>query len=159
MKIAVFLKESFIPILTVIVLIFSVIGGVYLIHQIVENKVEQIVNSEAFEKNLISKIHPYIIFNENNSILNDVGGMKYIDYVKVFKGLNKYSTSDSIPIKIVVKPKVLLSSPPLIECLDHGDIYIFTPRRGEGFLWIYKIELQQYDTPRKTNRFKLEIIK
>jgi len=85
--------------------------------------------------------------------------MNYIKNIRILKTESKFNKNDTLISQIIIEPKILLTSPPLIECLDYGDVYVFSPKRGHGYTWIYNTELQQFDRPKRINRFLLEVIK
>jgi len=82
-------KDKTIPLLNMIVIIFAIIGGIILIDNRVENAVYEILHSKEFINEIISQTHPSIIFDENESILNDIGGMNYhyCPDVEIIKGI------------------------------------------------------------------------
>jgi len=153
-----FLKRSFIPFITILITFFGIIGGIYWFEKTIKEEVYSIMKNEHFKGELISEIHPFIVFDENGSILNDAGGMKFIDDLIIIKEITKYSSTDSAISKIILKPKMILTLAPIIECIDQDHIFSFKSYRGKKFDWIYDVRLNAGDL-KKTNRFKLEILK
>lgn len=75
--------------LAIIGLIASIIGGLYLLDYRIQSEVESIISDEKFLNKLIAQLHPYVIFDENNSILIDKGGMSHLDSITVEKEILK----------------------------------------------------------------------
>lgn len=146
--------------LAIIGLIASIIGGLYLLDYRIQSEVESIISDENFLNRLIAQLHPYVIFDENNSILIDKGGMSHLDSITVEKEMFKEDTSiGEVPIRIKVYPNKHLETAPLLQSIDTGDEYSIKVNRSEKFSWKYELYLIDFMTPRRSNRFRLDIIR
>jgi len=124
--------------------------------------VEGIVEKKISEPDMIEKvkaqIRPMVVFNQNESILVDTGGMQYIESIRVILDQEK-----DTPEEIIITPKIYLAVAPILESFD--DDFVITSERGKEFQWIYKLgainrmSFEDSATRSGVNRFRLEIIK
>ena len=141
--------------------VLGVIAVVMTINLTVRSEVNRITNNDEFLDELISKIQPYIIFDENESILIDRGGNKYIESIKIEKGIPKDMAGKDkplLPFKVIITPKQLLSIAPLLQCIDEGAYSIKKVERGKGYTWIYYLQWENLVFPKRINKFRLDII-
>lgn len=109
--------------------ILVVLGTVAGIFRLIDWRMESYLQSEQVREDIARRVRPYLIFNQNGSILVDGGGMQYLqEPPEVIVG-------DSPDLTITVFPKEHMSFCPLIESLT-GDLYHFEARRGKGHQWI-----------------------
>jgi len=125
----------------------------------IEAKIEGKLKDPVFLRQIVSRIRlPFIIFDENESILVDTGAMKYIDAIEVIRDKD----NDIRDIKI--SPKTFMALTPIIESLN-SEIEFLNPERGKKFDLIYKavwpsiLISKDFPEGKKTAlSFKLEII-
>ncbi|MEA2076957.1 MAG: hypothetical protein U9O95_02955 [Candidatus Marinimicrobia bacterium] len=154
-----FFKLVFTIVVTIVTLFGAIIGVIFLINGQVKEQVKRIASSDQFLEELSSKINPYMIFNENNSILVDMGGGKYINEIIVEKDTFWAEEVGEITNKITIIPNQLLSTAPLLKCIDSGDTYTIKVERGPKFNWIYTLDLSgDMIFPRPINKFRIDII-
>jgi len=122
----------------------------------IENIVEKKVSDPIIIDKIKSQVRPIVIFDRNESILADSGGMQYIDDIEIIEDEN-----DENRIEIIITPKVYLAIEPLLESLDSE--FSINVKRGEKFQLIYELKrvkrlLLASSSKHKNNRFRLEII-
>jgi hypothetical protein len=153
-------KKTLVTVLQVMGIIFGLIIAVYVLDDHIKNEIKNITNDEAFLNRLIAEIHPYVIFDENNSIIVDKGGMSHIDRIEVQKEIDsKNPDIGKIPAKVIVYPNKHLETASLLKCIDTGDDYIIKSHRGEKYSWVYELDLSGFMYPRRINKFRLDIIR
>ncbi len=138
--------------------IIGFIVAFYVLNAYIDNKIDKKINNPSYIKKVASHVRPFIIFDENESILADSGGMEYIEDIKVEAKADRFE-----PIKIIITPKSHLAYPPLLEVISPYEVSIDT-KRGIHHRWIYEVSVEGRlgpDTTREIDpiRFKLEIIK
>jgi hypothetical protein len=74
---------------------------------------------------------PFVIFDEDKSIIADIGAMNFIDKIEIKKDKHKEVS------EIIISPKKFLAIPPILESLD-VHIPFENPTRGNKFDLIYK---------------------
>jgi len=124
----------------------------------IEGIVEKKISDPEMIEKVKAQIRPMVVFNQNDSILVDTGGMQYIESIRVILDQKKET-----PQEIIITPKIYLAVAPILESFD--DDFVITYERGKEFQWIYKlgaINRMLYEgsaTRSGVNRFRLEIIK
>lgn len=100
---------------------------------------------------------PFLIFNENSTIIADYGAYEYLEKITVLK--NSENELDAIRIT----PKHYMSIAPIIENIN-GDLNLSEPQRTDQIDWLIAIkpgpavlELESRVEPVK--KFKLTILK
>ncbi|MFZ5770986.1 MAG: hypothetical protein ACOY4W_06120 [Thermodesulfobacteriota bacterium] len=96
---------------------------------------------------------PFLIFDANNVIHNDYGANELLESIEVKQvapPLQKY--------KIIVTPKKVLSSAPLLESIDSYKFSIKS-NRGKGIQWEYELDVGSCLDCEKVPMFRLEILK
>jgi hypothetical protein len=121
--------------LFIISAIITVIGGIatlgFYFNDNIEKKIEAKINNPEFLKKVAAEAQlPFVIFNEDESIIADTGAMKYIEKIEVKKTGNRDIT------EIVISPSQHLSIAPLIESIG-PELEFNEPIRGKNFDWIY----------------------
>ena len=153
------IKKALMVTLEIVVLIITIFLAIYAIRGEVRSEVKRITSEKEFLEQLSSKINPYIIFDENNSILVDMGGSVYIDDIIVKKELYWVKEMGQVPAKVTIIPNQLLRTAPILRCIDTGYEYVISEKRGEKFTWEYKLFLSGLPSgPRKNNIFRVDII-
>jgi hypothetical protein len=153
-----YFKSIFAIVATIVTLFATVIGIIFLINTQVTKQVERIASSEEFLNNLSSKINPFMIFDENNSIIVDRSG-DYIDSIFVITDdFIPNKNIDKVPVKIKITPSIHLPNAPMLQCLDVGDDYKITSKRGKKYNWIYELEAINIAEDSTINKFRIDII-
>ena len=112
------------------------------------------VDKDSYIRKLSEVLRPNLIVNEKESINYDQGAMQYLESIKI-----EMDEKEKIPCRIIVKPKMHLSSPPLIQALD-AEFVLFSVERGKGFEWIYELSYESYcEAFNEKRQFRIEIIK
>jgi len=102
---------------------------------------------------LASRVRPSVVFDAEDKILADLGGLNYIDRVHVER------TTNLMPVRIILTPKHFLAQAPLLTSLDAVELSgAEQPVRGPGITWVYNIGVfnMMADVPHM--RFRIEII-
>ena len=136
---------------TIIMLFFG-------IRTMINDEVNRIISSPEVIEQLTMRIRPFLIFDENESIIIDEGAMNYIEDIKVEIGSTQLGPDIQVPIKIIIVPKSILSNAPQIQCMDPGDEYSITVSRGKKYSWEYELSLMSCMTPKRVNKFRIDII-
>ena len=141
-------------ILEVGVIIVTLVGAFFALPPYVENLVDKRLKDREVIEKLSKSIRPSMIFDSKESIIADLGGSEYIEYIKIVK----YEDQEKkIPIVIEVKPKKYLALPPLLTSIDQYT-FMETAERGPGFLWIFKLQVLGSTSPAPPYRFRLEVL-
>jgi len=147
--------SSIIKTLKVIGIIIGIIAGLLAYENHIERNIRQIVNEDEYISKIARQVRPSIIFNSKGSILNDMGGMQYIDNISV-------EQSDSTrPPKIVFTPQEFMVTAPILESMTPR-YYNISAERGNGIDWVYTMDLTvEGKTPYviPTEKFRLEILR
>jgi hypothetical protein len=147
------LKEIAKAIAWVIAFVLAWVG----LNKWVEEIIEKKISSPAIIEKVKSQVRPIVIFDENESVLVDSGGMQYIEDIKIVHDDKKRLE------EIIIIPKVHLPIAPILEPLDEE--FAITSKRGRKFQWIYemgsidRLLLTSSAEHRDINRFRIEIIK
>jgi hypothetical protein len=146
----------------VILACFASIVGFVLTWNGLITYIEEIVEKKISEPEIIEKvkaqIRPMVVFDQNESILVDTGGMQYIESIHVIT-----KQKNGIPQEIIITPKIYLAVAPILESFD--DDFVIVSERGKGFQWIYRLgaikrlALEDSATSKGVNRFRIEVIK
>ena len=124
----------------------------------IDERVDQQISSEKTINAMSANIRPYVLFDQNPTILYDGGAMKYIDSLKVKV---TFDTVDSHPYpmvhQVIIKPKQFMKIFPLLECIDITE-HTYVPRRGIGYEITYDL-INMNVGGLKEIRFRLEILK
>jgi len=141
-----------------VIYIATLISIIITFHVYVGYIVEKKIRDPDMIEKVKAQIRPMVVFDQNDSILVDTGGMQYIETISVILDERKKA-----PKEIIVTPKLYLAISPILESFD--DDFVITSERGKKFQWIYKLgainrmALQDSATRSGANRFRLEIIK
>ena len=100
----------------------------------INQKIDQKLNDPSFIKKVADEVRlPFVMFNDNESIIANTGAMNYIEDFKIKKDKNQNIT------EILVSPKSFMAIPPILESLDDKDIKFEEPIKGEKYDLIYKV--------------------
>jgi len=102
--------KCILAILGVIVVIFSIIAGLYGLEKYIDSCIDQAINNDRFIKKVASHIRPFIIFDAKGTIHADMGAMQYLERIEV-------DTEYSLGFKIIITPKHHLIYEPVLEKL------------------------------------------
>jgi len=130
---------------TIIIVIISVTSYI-------DRSIKTTIKNPEYLRRIASHVRPAIIFNSNGSIINDQGGWQYIEEIKV-----EPRESSHIPKKIIVTPKQILESAPILTAVDPA-MFDTKTERGKNLNWVYNLEIKGSNFPMKSCRFRLEII-
>ena len=138
-----------------IVVIAVLIGAIYGLNSYIETKIDKITNDEQFINKISSRIRPYIIFDSKETILLDMGGLQFLEKIKVVPG-----DDNTKPPKIIVTPKKYMDHAPLLTCLKLVHM-VLSVERGKNLDWEYTLgNFIETKPPRvlPVEQFRLEII-
>jgi hypothetical protein len=131
----------------------TIIGAVFGILNLIDNRIEKKISSEEYINKVAASVRPSIIYDlENRSVLNDLGGMKHIEKIQV-QELDK----EEMKTKIIILPKRFMESAPLISVLDFIG-YGISIKRGEGISWEYVLDTIMTNEDVCLNRIRIEIM-
>jgi len=155
----------YILIASIIIPIIVIISFIWNLNDRIDKRVDEKIANSKFINHLVEEITPfintpYMIFDENSSISVDKGGSYYIENIIVEKDTFKwFKEIGEVPNKITIIAKQALQTAPLLSCLDSGDNYTITVKRGQKFNWEYTLELNgDMIIPRPVNKFRIDII-
>jgi hypothetical protein len=145
------MKNIFLGILAFAVSITSIVLFVDWLNNHIDERVAREIGSEKIINSISANIHPYVLFNQRNTILFDGGAMdKYIDSIRTV-------SEQGMVMKVIVTPKRFLNIIPLLWCLDITE-HTYRPRRGQRYEIVYElINANVYGLDEI--RFRLEILK
>jgi hypothetical protein len=138
-----------------ILAIGAILGVVAAVTLYIDYRIENKITDDKFLKELSHSIRPTVVFDQNNSILANMGAMEYIEDINVV-------VEDGEPKKIVLSPKVFLGVAPILECLDgHFEII---KKQGEKYNWEYELKhvsrlLSESSGQITNHRFRIEIVR
>jgi hypothetical protein len=138
--------------------LLALIVALYALNGYIEGIVVRKIGDPEIIEKVKAQIRPMVVFDQNESILVDTGGMQYIENIHVMLDKKKET-----PQEIIVTPKIYLAIAPILESFDAD--FVITSERGRQFQWIYKLgaiqrlALVESATRKGANRFRLEIIK
>jgi hypothetical protein len=121
----------------------------------IDSRVESKIHNDDFLKKLARSVRPSLVFDENGSILADMGAVPFVSNISVTKG-----PKDSL--EIIVSPVEYLGIEPVLEALD--DQYTIRVERGKKFDWVFYLAgvqtlVLESSPKRDRGRFRLEIIR
>jgi len=138
-----------------IVSVATLFGLYHGLNQYVDSRIQAKISSPSFLRELARSVRPSVVFDENESIIADIGAMTYLESIEI-------TNDDKEILKIVVKPKEYLGIEPVLEPLDEA--YAIKAERGSGYDWIFQLNSMNvvvYDGPKekRPERFRLELIR
>ena len=132
-----------------IIALIVMVGTLYGVINYIDWRIEAKISESEYMNKIASKIRPSIIFNSKGSI-TDLGGMQYIEKIKVEPG------NIPIPKKVIVTPKKYMPNAPIITPINSATFSVHE-ERGVNFNWEYTFE-GGFSTGDDIIRFRLEII-
>jgi hypothetical protein len=145
------LKGVFSVVATVILLV----GAYHGLNSYIDSRIDSKIHNADFLKKLARNVRPSLVFDENGSILADMGAVPFVSNISV----SKESKGN---LKITVSPAEYLGIQPVLEALDGQ--YVIRAERGQKFDWVFhlagvqRLLLASSPKPEK-GRFRLEIIR
>ena len=124
------LKNIVTAFLTIGAIFGSVMGVTYWIEATIDKK----LSDERVLRKISSLVRPSVIFDENKSVLANLGAMELIEDIR-FEGIKE---GTAFPEKIIITPKAHLYTAPVLTNLDSFWIE-YTVTRGELLNWEYDI--------------------
>lgn len=113
----------------IIVLMFAIFIQ---LNSSIEKKIENKLNDPEFIRKVTNIVRlPFVIFDEDESIIIDTGAMNYIERIEVKKDQRQEVS------EIIVSPKRYMPVAPILESLDI-EIEFDEPTRGQKFDLVYK---------------------
>lgn len=143
-------------IVTVIALIFTITSSII---SSLDKKIEAKISDPNFIKKLAKEIQlPFLVFDENNVVLSDVGGYELLESFEVIKN----EKGDISAIRIT--PKSYLAMAPILENIG-TNMNFLEPKRIENISWLFEVDTgyggflvtESYKEP--IRKFRLTIIK
>jgi hypothetical protein len=121
----------------------------------IDSRIDSKIHNADFLKKLARSVRPSLVFDENGSILADMGAVPFVTNISVSKG-----PKDTL--KITVSPVEYLGMEPVLEALD--DQYAIRAERGGKFDWVFHLAgiqalVTESSPKRNRGRFRLEIIR
>jgi hypothetical protein len=118
-------------------------------------RIDERIKNADFLSGLARRVRPSVVFDDNGSIIADMGAIQYISDIKVSKG-----EKDSVIV--IITPNEYLGVEPVLEALDAE--YSIHAERGKKFDWVFRLyAIQQLvieSSPQRDNqRFRLELIR
>lgn len=128
------------------------------VNRSIDKKIETKLSDPEFLRKVANRVKlPFVIFDEDNSIVVDTGAMGIIDEICIKKA-DRNEVSE-----IIVSPKKYLAVAPILESLD-PKIEFQYPIKGDKFDFIYKrVEMANvwantYASKPPKSRFRLQVI-
>lgn len=143
-----------------ILVIIGVVAGIYGFVQHIDSRIEYAVNDEQFIEKIASRVRPFVLFDENETIHVDGGAMQYLEKIEVKQVVKnkKYNKG----LNIIITPKSHLAYAPVLEITTLSEYYV-TCKRGSRHQWIYELILTRFvsgpSDEKEPTHFRLEIIK
>ncbi|MHB8770206.1 MAG: hypothetical protein ACYC7J_04340 [Syntrophales bacterium] len=119
--------------LSAIIGILALMFAVFIqLNSSIDKKIEEKLKNPEFIQMIAREVRlPFVVFDENNSIIVDSGAMDYIEKIEIKKE-DRQEVSE-----IIISPKKYLAVPPILENLD-AYMAFEMPTRGNRFDLIYK---------------------
>jgi hypothetical protein len=146
-------------IISAVIGILALLFAIFIqLNRSIDKKIETMLSDPEFLRKVANKVMlPFVIFDEDNSIVVDTGAMRIIDEISI-KRADRNEVSE-----IIVSPKKYLAVAPILESLD-PKIEFQYPIKGDKFDFIYKrVELatvwaNTYASKPPKSRFRLQVI-
>lgn len=118
-------------VVTSIALLFTIVA--YLVSSL-DRKIEEKVADPSFVRRIAAEVRlPFVIFDENGTILSDVGGYQLLESLRVMR--NQKGTI----IEIQVTPRTFLPVGPILESIG-GEVSFQEPTRARSIDWHFKVD-------------------
>lgn len=142
--------------------LIGVMGFMFAVYQYLDNSIERKIDSKLknpdFVQMIADKVRlPFVIFDEDMSVIFDNGAMGYVDGIEIRRGERNEIT------EIIISPKKFMPVPPILENLD-AKMEFDNPTRGKKFELIYrKIEMatvwsDRYAENPPKRKFRLHLV-
>lgn len=120
-------------VISVVVGIIALMFAVFLqLNSSIDKKIENKLKDGEFISKVAREVRlPFLIFDEEKSIIVDVGAMNHIDSIEIHKG-ERQEVSE-----IIISPKKFMAVAPILESLD-AQIEFENPIKGNKFDFIFK---------------------
>ena len=123
----------------------------YALNIYIDQRVEKKINDPQVIQKIVAKVRPAIIFDLKGSIINDMGGMQYIEDIHV-------EVTDQHLCKIVVTPKAYMAQAPILTSMDEENQYLISIKRSLKFNWEYTLEVVVGVGIKESSHFRLEVL-
>ena len=120
-------------VLGVVVGVIALMFAIFIqLNSSIDKKIEIKLKDPEFIRMVANEVRlPFVVFDENNSIIIDNGAMNHIEKIKIKK-------EDRLEVsEIIISPKKYLAVAPILENLD-AYMAFENPIRGDKFDLIYK---------------------
>ncbi len=146
-------------VLGVIVAVISLMFAVFMhLNSSIDKKIENELNDPEFIQKVAKEVRlPFVIFDEEKSVIADTGAMDYINGIEIRKGERKEVS------EIIISPKMFMAVSPILESFD-PKIEFEDPVRGEKFDFIFKrVEMatvwaDSYSGKPPKRKFRLQLV-
>ncbi len=138
-----------------IVSVATLFGLYHGLNKYIDARIQAKISDPSILRELARSVRPSVVFDENKSIIADIGAMTYLESIDIIKG-------DRENLKIVIKPKEFIGIEPVLEPLDAA--YSIKVERATGYDWIFRLSslnVATFGGPKETRpeRFRLELIR
>lgn len=127
-------KVNFREFIGYIMIIVACITTIYGFIAWIDNRIQSTICRQEFLARIAAQVRPSAIFDNNGSILADMGAMRIIDSISVLQ---------TNVLIVTVNPKQFLCVAPIITCLDKPHM-LSNVERGKMFAWIYTFKFIGY---------------
>ena len=132
--------------------VITLLAALFGVDIYIANKINTAIQSEEVIKKLQSYVRPSIIFDQNSTVLSDLGAWQFIEDLKV--SLDKKGFVERITITFK-RPNAC----PILTSLDETVDYYINKVRGKKLDVIYELEVRNYSEPRPASSlFNLELV-
>jgi hypothetical protein len=125
--------------------LIAVLTGAAIYFAVIDWRVNRLVNDPDFVAKVARRSRPAIVFDADRRLLSDSGAYRFLEGVpEVELNVIDETVKSGLEIpytftRIIVRPKVPLASPPIVEALDSGDVSV-KARQIAGIDWEIRIE-------------------
>ena len=134
------------------VAVITLLAALFGVDIYIETKINTAIQDEKVIKKLQTFVRPSIIFDQNSTVLSDLGAWQFIGDLKV--SLDKKGFVERIIITFK-RP----NASPILTSLDETVDYYINKVRGKKLDVIYELEVRHYSEPRPSSSlFNLEIV-
>jgi len=139
--------------------LFGIVGGFFILIQVVDWRIKTTVYNEEFVRKVASHVRPYMIIDPKGTVLVEGGAKQYLQRLPLITNDGKKYPR----YYIVLTPKNFLALPPLIEIMSPfgGGV---KSERGSGLDWNYEVYIGGSFTDNENEiepvlKFRIEIIR
>ena len=145
-------KDYFLIGMGMVIPVLTVVLGLLGLGHYVDGRIENKLNNPEFVRMVADKVRlPFVVFDQDKSVIADTGAMDYIDKIEINKG------------EMIISPKRYMAVAPILESFD-AKIEFEEPIRGENFDFIYRrVEMamvwaDRYAGKAPKAKFRLQLI-